>query len=112
MLKEDLDKIRADYDSLLESSDRIISNLRAEMYQLRSKLDIERADREEVETELSDMGKICTELRSENFQFKHDLVVDRELPEAGDLLNQLKAWRKKSKSDLTDVVKILEILDL
>ncbi|MEG4087926.1 hypothetical protein [Microcoleus sp. Pol12B4] len=33
-----------------------------------------------------------------------------ELPEAADLLNQLKARRKKSRADLGDVAKILEFL--
>lgn len=34
-----------------------------------------------------------------------------ELPEPADLLNQLKGRRKKSKADLADVEKILEILE-
>ena len=33
-----------------------------------------------------------------------------ELPEAADLLNQLKARRKKSKADLADVEAILEMI--
>jgi len=34
-----------------------------------------------------------------------------ELPEPADLLNQLKGKRKKSKADLADIEKILEILE-
>lgn len=34
-----------------------------------------------------------------------------ELPEAADLLNQLKARRKKSKTDLADVEAILEMIE-
>ena len=35
----------------------------------------------------------------------------KDLPEAADILNQLKAKRKKSKTDLTDLEAILEILE-
>ena len=65
---------------------------------MRSQLEVERADREEIETELSEL--------------KQKSVAAREdLPEAADLLNQLKAKRKKSKADLADLEVILEILE-
>jgi chromosome segregation ATPase len=65
---------------------------------LRSQLEQERTDREELETELSEL--------------KQKSVAAREdLPEAADLLNQLKSKRKKSKADLTDLEVILEILE-
>jgi len=65
---------------------------------LRSQLEQERTDREELETELS-------ELRQKSVAAREDL------PEAADLLNQLKAKRKKSKSDLADLEVILGILE-
>ncbi|MEG3880969.1 hypothetical protein QT972_26755 [Microcoleus sp. herbarium7] len=37
-------------------------------------------------------------------------VTASELPEAADLLNQLKGRRKKSRADLADVETLLEIL--
>jgi hypothetical protein len=65
---------------------------------LRSQLEAERTDRQEIETELSEL--------------KQKSVAAREdLPEAADLLNQLKAKRKKSKSELADLEVILEILE-
>ena len=45
----------------------------------------------------------------EELQQKSD-VASRNLPEAADLLNRLKARRKKSRADLADVEAILEIL--
>jgi hypothetical protein len=65
---------------------------------LRSQLEAERADREEIETEVS-------ELKQKSVPAREDL------PEAADLLNQLKAKRKKSKADLADLKVILEILE-
>jgi chromosome segregation ATPase len=65
---------------------------------LRSRLETERTDREEIETELSEVKQKSAAARE-------------DLPEAADLLNQLKAKRKKSKSDLTDLEVILEILE-
>jgi hypothetical protein len=38
-------------------------------------------------------------------------AAGKDLPEAADLLNQLKTKRKKSKADLTDLETILEILE-
>jgi chromosome segregation ATPase len=65
---------------------------------LRSQLETERADREEIEAELSELKQKST-------------AASKDLPEAADLLNQLKAKRKKSKADLTDLETILEILE-
>lgn len=73
------------------------SELKKTCAELRSQLEQERADREEIEAELSEL--------------KQKSAAARELPEAADLLNQLKTRRKKSKADLTDLETILEILE-
>ena len=65
---------------------------------MRSQLEVERADREKIETELSELEQKSATARE-------------DLPEAADLLNQLKAKRKKSKADLADLEVILEILE-
>ncbi len=92
-----MEEVTADRAKLLESSTHITNKLKGEVQELRSQLATERADREEVETELSDL--------------KQKSVAAREFPEAADLLNQLKAKRKKSKTDLADLEAILEILE-
>jgi DNA repair exonuclease SbcCD ATPase subunit len=52
------------------------------------------------------------ELRSELSDLKQkSAAASKDLPEAADLLNQLKAKRKKSKTDLADLEVILEILE-
>ena len=68
------------------------------MQEVRSQLEQERADREEIEAEFADL--------------KQKLVAaGKDLPEAAEILNQLKAKRKKSKTDLADLETILEILE-
>jgi chromosome segregation ATPase len=51
-------------------------------------------------------------LQAELSELKQKSAAARELPEAADLLNQLKSKRKKSKTELTDLEVILEILEI
>jgi chromosome segregation ATPase len=73
------------------------SELKKTCAELRSQLEAERADREEVEAELAEL--------------KQKSTVASKLPEAAEILNQLKSKRKKSSATLADVEKILEILE-
>ena len=66
-----------------------LGNSQAQVVELRSQLAAERAEREEN---------------------KKSAPVEKDLPEAADLLNKLKAKRKKSKTDLADLEAILELL--
>jgi DNA repair exonuclease SbcCD ATPase subunit len=97
-LKAENEKLRADYHALLESSTHITNKLRQEVQTVRLQVETEHADREEIETELSELKQKSPAARE-------------DLPEAADLLNQLKAKRKKSKADLADLEVILEILE-
>jgi chromosome segregation ATPase len=84
-------------DETIAETGAEFDRLDQEVTQLRSQLEQERADREEVEAQLSSL--------------KQESVAASELPEAADLLNQLKVKRKKSTATLGDVEKILEILE-
>jgi chromosome segregation ATPase len=66
-----------------------LGNSQAQVAELRSQLAAERASREEN---------------------KKSAPVEKDLPEATDLLNKLKVKRKKSKTDLADLETILELL--
>jgi uncharacterized phage infection (PIP) family protein YhgE len=66
-----------------------LGNSQAQVAELRSQLAAERAEREEN---------------------KKSAPAEKDLPEAADLLNKLKAKRKKSKTDLADLEAILELL--
>jgi hypothetical protein len=69
----------------------------------------------EVETlnqELASLREQLETVRAENEKLKASQPAAQfELPEAADLLNKLKARRKKSKTDLADLEAILEILE-
>jgi chromosome segregation ATPase len=181
-LKAENEKLRADYDALLESSTVVTKKLDQEMQELRSQLETARADREEVEAERADLAQLkkwakeaaaevhregnaikvermrwqrelsdaraeladakatmlnqsdkirelergyslgpnpaerrlrleIGELQAELSDLKQKSAAASELPEAAEILNQLKARRKKSKADLADLEVILEILE-
>ena len=74
-----------------------LNNLQAQVVELRSQLQKERASREEIETKLSDV--------------KQKSATASELPEAAELYNQLKTRRKKSTASLTDIEVILEMIE-
>jgi Chromosome segregation ATPases len=78
------------------------SALRLEIGELRSQLETERADRSEIEAELSELKK----------NFAPTATLSEKLtPDAATILSQLRARRKKSKTDLADLEAILEILE-
>ena len=97
-LKAENETLKADYAKLLESSTHITNKLRQDVQELRSQLATERTDREEIETELSDLKQ-------------NSATASEDLPDAYDLLNQLKAKLPKSKVTPGDIQKILEILE-
>ncbi|MEG4964189.1 MULTISPECIES: hypothetical protein [unclassified Microcoleus] len=108
MLKEERDEARAK----LESSTHITNELREEVQQLRSQLATERASREELQKEFDNLNKQYLDkvFVAEALPDKKSATAS-ELPEAADLLNQLKAKRKKSSVSLADVEAILEMIE-
>ena len=72
------------------------------MQELRSQLETERADREEIETEFSELKQNYAPTAT---------LSEKLAPDATTVLSQLRARRKKSKTDLADLQAILEILE-
>ncbi|HYO05835.1 MAG TPA: hypothetical protein VER14_02490 [Phototrophicaceae bacterium] len=70
--------------------------------ELRSQLETERADREEIEAELCELKQNSAPAAT---------VSEKLTPDAATILSQLQARRKKSKTDLADLEAILEILE-
>ena len=97
-IQAELKDARADYAKLLESSTVVTNKLRQELAEVRSQLAAERADREEIETQLADLKQ-------------NSAPASVDLPEAADLLNKLKAKRKKSPVTLADIEAILEMIE-
>jgi chromosome segregation ATPase len=123
-LKAENETLRVDYDALLESSTYVTNKLPQEVQELRSQLEAQKTSWDELPEELensetirgelrsenSDLQKTCDKLRSELADLNQKSATANELPEAADLLNQLKARRKKSRADLGDVEAILGLL--
>jgi chromosome segregation ATPase len=134
------EKLRVDYDALLKSSTVVTNKLREEVQEVRSQLETEKTRGEELWEELTDteqtlvkvrsenleLKKTCSELRSELADWEKKLAValaelldlkqksptaSKNLPEAAEILNQLKSKRKKSSATLADVERILGILE-
>ena len=93
---------RAEYNALLESSTHITNKLREEVAKLRSQLETERADREEIETQLSEKKQNSAPAAT---------LSEKLTPDAAMMLSKLRAKRKKSKVELADVEALLELLD-
>ncbi|MEG5164493.1 hypothetical protein QUB37_29415 [Microcoleus sp. AT3-A2] len=93
---------RAEYNALLESSTHITNKLREDVAKLRSQLETERADREEIETQLSELKQNSAPAAT---------LSEKLTPDAAIILSKLRAKRKKSKVELADVEALLELLD-
>ena len=121
-LKAENEKLRADYAALLESSTHVTNKLREEVQELRSQLEAQKTNWDELREELDDREETCAELQKENSDLKKtcsDLWVELkqksatagEFPDVADLLNQLKAKRKKSSATLADIEAILGMIE-
>jgi hypothetical protein len=70
--------------------------------ELRAQLETERASREEIEAERSSLKQNSAPTTT---------LSEKLTPDAATILSQLRARRKKSKTDLADLQAILEILE-
>jgi len=118
-LKQELVDARVDYAKLLESSTVVTKKLNQEVQQLRSQLKAEQTRYEELDEEFRELDDQWSDCKKEVRQLEAELAdlkqksaaASKDLPEAADLLNQLKAKRKKSTTTLADLETILEILE-
>ena len=79
-----------------------LNSLQAQVAELRSQLELERADREEIEAELS---------KKKQNSAPTARLSEKLTPDVATILSQLRARRKKSKIDLADLEVILEIIE-
>ena len=79
-----------------------LNSLQAQVAELRSQLETERASREEIEAELSELKQNSAPATT---------LSEKLTPDAAKILSQLRARRKKSKTDLADLEAILEIIE-
>jgi hypothetical protein len=86
----------------LGNSESEKESFKQEVQELRLQLETERADQEEIEAELSELKQNSAPAAT----LSEKLTLD-----AATVLSQLRARRKKSKTDLVDLQAILEILE-
>jgi peptidoglycan hydrolase CwlO-like protein len=79
-----------------------LNSLQAQVAELRSQLETERASREKIEAKLSEF--------KQNFAPAATLS-EKLAPDAATILSQLRAKRKKSPVSLADIKAILEIIE-
>ena len=97
-----LENARANCTKIVEYGHYLTNQVREEVTQLLSELEGERADRKQVERELSELKQNSALAAT---------LSGKQTPDAATILSKLRAKRKKSKSDLADVEAILEILE-
>jgi uncharacterized coiled-coil DUF342 family protein len=86
----------------LGNSESEKESLKQEVQELRSQLETERASREEIEAELFELKQNFAPVAT---------LSEKLTTDAATILSQLRARRKKSKTDLADLEAILEILE-
>ena len=86
----------------LGNSESEKESLKQEVQELRSQLETERADREEIEAKLSEKKQNSAPAAT---------LFEKLTPDAATILSQLRAKRKKSPVSLADIGAILEILE-
>jgi peptidoglycan hydrolase CwlO-like protein len=79
-----------------------LNSLQAQVAELRSQLETERADREEIQTELSELKQNSAPAAT---------LSGKLTPDTATVLSKLRAKRKKSPVSLADIEAILEILE-
>jgi len=102
-VKLELEAVRAENQLLqLGNSEIDVETLNQELTAVRSQLEIERADREKIAAELSKLKQNSAPIAT---------LSEKLTPDVATILSQLRARRKKSKTDLADLEVILEILE-
>ena len=97
-LRQELAKQKQDYAAQLAIS----KQFNQQVQDLRLQLETERADQEKIEAEFSELKQNSAPTAT---------LSEKLTPDAATILSQLRARRKKSKTDLADLEAILEILE-
>jgi uncharacterized coiled-coil DUF342 family protein len=86
----------------LGNSESEKESLKQEVQELRSQLETERVDREEIEAQLSELKQNSAPAAT---------LSEKLRPDATTILSKLRARRKKSPVSLTDIKAILEMME-
>jgi hypothetical protein len=102
-VKLELEAVRAENELLqLGNSEVKFESLKQELVALRSQLETERADRKQIEAQLSEKEQNSSPTTT---------LLEKSTPDAATILSQLRAKRKKSPVSLAEIEAILEIIE-
>jgi chromosome segregation ATPase len=124
-LQNELGNLKTENENLrrnLENSDRLVSRKNQEISELNSRLAAANKKVADSDEELNEQSEKLQRQDAEIKNLKSELArlagenseksaAASNLPEAADLLNQLKARRKKSTATLADIEAILEMIE-
>jgi hypothetical protein len=103
-VKLELEAVCAENQLLQLGNSRVeVETLNQELASVREQLETERAEREEIEVQFSELKQNSALAAT---------LSEKLTPDAAKILSQLRARRKKSKTDLADLEAILEILEI
>lgn len=117
-LQNELGNLKIENENLrrsLENSDRLVGKKNQEISELNSRLAATNQKISELDDQTEDLESenqnLKSELASRPKENSAPIAIGIELPEAADLLNQLKTRRKKSTATLADIEAILEMIE-
>ena len=111
LLKQELAENTRYYTARLNEAGATIGTFKDKLEALQAKKQRLQNDLGNSQVQIAELREQLAAERSEREENKKSAPVEKDLPEAADLLNKLKAKRKKSKTDLADLEAILELLE-
>jgi len=109
-LKQELAENTRYYTARLNEAGATIGTFKDKLEALQAKKQRLQNDLGNSQVQVAELQSQLAAERAEREENKKSAPVEKDLPEAADLLNKLKAKRKKSKTDLADLEAILELL--
>jgi chromosome segregation ATPase len=110
LLKQELAENTRYYTVRLSEAGATIGTFKDKLEALQAKKQRLQNDLGNSQVQIAELREQLAAGRAEPEENKKSAPLEKDLPEAADLLNKLKAKRKKSKTDLADLEAILELL--
>jgi uncharacterized phage infection (PIP) family protein YhgE len=109
-LKQELAENRRYYAARLNEAGATIGTFKDKLEAVQAKKQRLQNDLGNSQAQVAELREQLAAERAEREENKKSALVEKDLPDTADLLNKLKAKRKKSKTDLADLEAILELL--
>ena len=110
MLKQELAENTRYYTARLNEAGATLGTFKDKLEAAQAKNQRLQNDLGNSQAQVAELREQLAAERTEREENKKSAPVEKDLPKTADLLNKLKAKRKKSKTDLADLEAILELL--